>query len=84
MMKNSNIYSDISGTDYYTTMTPYTTSFEEILKRFIDKIGATRILFGSDNSFSFVKRLLGALEKIGINEEDKEKIMHENIERLLS
>jgi len=83
MARNSNVFSDLSGIDYYTRMMPYPTSVQEMARQFIEKIGADRILFGSDNNFAYAETVLDTLERLGISQDDKEKIMYRNIERIL-
>lgn len=54
-----------------------------MIGQFVEKIGADRILFGSDNNFAYVKTVLDTLERLGISQDDKEKIIHKYIERIL-
>lgn len=85
MVKNQNVFSDISGIEFYTEfLMVHRMSEEELIKRFVDIVGADRILFGSDNNFPRVEKVLGILDSLGVKGEDKESIMHKNIERLVA
>lgn len=85
MVKNRNVYSDVSGIEFFVKMfTLHPMSEQDLFKRFIDIVGHDRILFGSDNNFPRVKTVLGILDDLGVKKEDRERIMSKNIERLLA
>ncbi len=74
----------LAGTDVYldTSMGFKYFSREQFLRIF-RKHGADKILFGSDSPWSHTGEEIACLKSLPITESDKEKILHENAEKLL-
>ena len=67
---NDNIYFDTSLSSVPT------------IKRFIERIGCDRIIFGSDLPFSKMDIELDKIMRLEIDRKEREKILYRNIERL--
>ncbi|WP_054857922.1 amidohydrolase family protein [Vulcanisaeta sp. JCM 16159] len=64
----------------------YTISGFNFIPAFLDlymHVGAERIMFSTDYPYSSMKEAVQFLHQLPISDKDKEKIAHENAERLL-
>ncbi len=75
----NNIWLDISAIAYMYANSPYA----EQLKWTVEKIGADRILFGSDYPVSTVDEAIKAVESLGFSRNEMEAIFYNNSKSLL-
>ncbi len=73
--REGNLYFDIS------TVTGYLS--DEQAERMIKKHGADRILFASDMPWDSPQNIISLVERLDLSNEDREKILHKNAEKLL-
>ncbi|HOV64270.1 MAG TPA: amidohydrolase family protein, partial [Spirochaetia bacterium] len=52
------------------------------VRRAVDAVGKERVLFGTDSTLFMVEYTLGAMDDMGLTEEERTAIMGENAERL--
>jgi predicted TIM-barrel fold metal-dependent hydrolase len=69
----SNTFLDITGSQSHRT----------IIERAVARLGAHRVLFGSDMPYLEAAMVLGRLLSARISDEDREKILRGNFARLL-
>lgn len=74
MRKYDNVYLDISGTGILR---------HGVIEHLVNSVGAERILFGTDYPISNHDLYIHCVRVAKISDADKEKIFHENAERLL-
>lgn len=74
MRKYDNAYLDLSGTGVFRL---------GLIEHLVDQVGADRILFGTDYPISHHDLYVHSVRVARISDADKEKIFHENAERLL-
>lgn len=74
MKKYENLYLDLSGTGLHRF---------GVVKYLIDRVGADRILFGTDYPICNPGMYVAAVRMEEISEQEREKIFHENAEKLL-
>lgn len=72
--------------NFYIELTSHYLSgaYPNQLQSLVDRIGVERILFGSGIPLKYPESALMKIECLEVSEEDKEKILHKNAERILS
>lgn len=75
----NNIYFDISGTAFLAADSPIEEEFVWTLRN----VGIDYLLMGSDYPQLSLARTLGALDRLGLTDVEKQKIRYDNAQRLL-
>jgi uncharacterized protein len=85
-----NVYVDTSSNHEWLKILPERLSLAELLGRFRESIGAERILFGTDSAWfprgfarAYLDAQLEAFAELGLSEEERRLILHDNAARLL-
>lgn len=81
-LRNANIMIDIAGiTDLCEKMVYPRVDAKDLIRRFVEILGADRILFGTDNMDDEINYKF--MQEIGLADADLEKIMGLNVKRYL-
>jgi predicted TIM-barrel fold metal-dependent hydrolase len=85
-----NVYIDTSGSNQWIRWMPYELSIKDVFRRCIESIGSDRLIFGTDSSYfprgfseQYLREQLKICYEIGLNDDDMNKIFHENAYKLL-
>jgi predicted TIM-barrel fold metal-dependent hydrolase len=85
-----NVHVDTSSSNDWMRAQPIPLALRDVLARALDVFGAERVLFGTDSSTfprgyrkDLLEAQLAALAELGTSEEDTERVLGGNLERLL-
>ena len=80
----SDVFDKLLGSDvYFDTSYVLRETSPETFKRFIERHGTDRVLFGSDSPWSDMAHDVDILKSFSLKKDDEEKIFERNAKRLL-
>ncbi len=86
----ANVYFDSSSSNIWTKYMPYEVTLRQVFEKFLDAVGAKRIIFGTDSSYfprgyrnRILDKQLDILDKLNLTQEELKNILGGNILRLL-
>lgn len=78
------VYELLAGKDVYLDTAYVLESMDKgVFLKILEKHGADRILFASDSPWQSIAKTLEYFSNLGVSDEDKEKILYKNAEKLL-